>query len=134
MDAAGRLNSTFIALVAAQALHSIEEYLGRLYEVFPPATFVSGLLSSNLRCGFIEFNVALVLFGVWCFLWPIRRRWPSTAIFAWFWVAIELVNGIGHPLWSLRELAYTPGLATAPMLLILALYIAWQLRAPADAH
>ena len=134
MDAAGRLNSTFIALVGVQALHSIEEYLGGLYEVFPPATFVSGLLSSNLRRGFVEFNVALVLFGVWCFLWPIRRRWPSTAIFAWFWVAIELVNGIGHPLWSLRELAYTPGLATAPMLLILALYIAWQLRAPADAH
>ena len=117
-----------------QALHSIEEYLARLYEVFPPATFVGGLLSSNLQLGFVEFNAALVLFGVWCFPWPIRRRWPSTAIFAWFWVAMELVNGIGNPVCSLRELAYTPGVATAPMLLIVALYMAWQLRAPANAH
>jgi len=51
-----------------QAAHSIEEYFGRLYEVFPPARFVSGLISQDLQLGFIFFNLALVAFGVWCWL------------------------------------------------------------------
>jgi hypothetical protein len=124
-----RLDASFIALVGIQAAHSVEEYLGRLYEVFPPARFVSGLVSQDLRRGFIIGNVVLLSFGVWCFIWPIRRRWPSAVTIAWCWVTIEVVNGLVHPLWSLREWRYTPGVATAPMLLVLALYLARQLRA-----
>ena len=133
-----RLDASFIALVGVQAAHSVEEYLGRLYEVFPPARFVSGLLSQDLQRGFIIGNVVLVSFGLWCFFWPIRRRWSSAAMVAWFWVTIELINGVVHPLWSLRELRYTPGVATAPVLFVFALYLARQLRVknvkgPADA-
>jgi Protein of unknown function with HXXEE motif len=124
-----RLDSTFIALVGVQAAHSIEEYLGRLYDVFPPARFVSGLISRDPQRGFAIFNVVLVVFGVWCFIWPLRRRWPSAWTFGWIWVTIELINGVGHSLWSLRQFRYTPGVATAPVLLLLALYLAWQLRA-----
>jgi hypothetical protein len=124
-----RLESTFIALVGVQAAHSVEEYVGRLYEVFPPARFVSGLISQDLQRGFVIVNCVLVLFGVWCFIWPLRRRWPSAPMFAWLWVTIELINGVGHPLWSLVRLRYTPGVATAPVLLMLALYLAAQLRA-----
>jgi hypothetical protein len=123
-----RMQGTFLALVTVQALHSLEEYRGRLYEVFPPARLISGLISQNLERGFVIFNIALVGFGLWCFFWPIRRGWPSAALFAWFWVGIELVNGVGHPLWSLVELRYTPGVATAPLLLVLALSLAWQLH------
>jgi len=119
-----RFQATFVALVVAQAAHSIEEYFGRLYEVFPPARFVSGLISQNLRLGFIIFNVALVTFGAWCCLWPARRRTPSLTVVTWFWVVIELINGIGHPLWSIREMRYTPGVATAPVLLVLAIALA----------
>jgi hypothetical protein len=43
----------FLALVIAQAAHSIEEYVFRLYDVFAPARFVSRLISANLRTGFI---------------------------------------------------------------------------------
>jgi hypothetical protein len=111
-------------------LHSLEEYRGRLYDVFPPARLVSGLISENREHGFIIFNVALVAFGFWCYLWPVRRGWPSATGLAWMWVAIELVNGIGHPLWSIAVVGYTPGIATAPFLLVLALYLAWQLREP----
>jgi len=124
-----RLDASFIALMAIQAVHSVEEYLGRLYEVFPPARFVSGLVSQDLQRGFIIGNVALVTFGLWCFVWPIRRRWRSAATIGWVWVTIELINGTVHSLWSLRELSYTPGVATAPLLLVLALYLARQLRA-----
>jgi hypothetical protein len=56
------------------------------------------------------------------------RGWPVAVSLAWFWVAIEIINGIVHPLWSLREGGYTPGLATAPILLLLAVYLAHQLR------
>lgn len=124
-----RFQSTFLALMVAQGAHSIEEYLGRLYEVFAPARFVSGLISPNLERGFLIFNGLLVLFGFWCFLWPVRRGWPSAVPLAWLWVGIELLNGVGHPLWSLRQGGYTPGVVTAGILLILALYLARQLRA-----
>jgi len=124
-----RFQSTFLALVVAQVAHSTEEYLGRLYEVFAPARFVSGLISQDLERGFLIFNGLLVLFGFSCFLWPVRRGWPSAVPLAWLWVAIELLNGIGHPLWSLRQQRYTPGVVTAGILLIIALYLARQLRA-----
>ena len=124
-----RFQATFLALIVAQAAHSTEEYLGRLYESFAPARFVSGVISQDLERGFLIFNAALVLFGFGCFLWPVRRGWPSAVPLAWFWVAIELLNGIGHPLWSLRQLRYTPGVATAVILLIIALYLIRQLRA-----
>ena len=67
------------------------------------------------------------MFGLWCFIWPVRGRWPSAAPLVWLWVLIELINGIGHPLWTLAEWKYTPGVATAPFLLFPALYLAWQL-------
>jgi hypothetical protein len=45
---------------------------------------------------------------------------------------VELINGIGHPLWTLRQGGYTPGVATAPVLLVLAASLALQLRAAGD--
>ena len=46
---------------------------------------------------------------------------------AWIWVTIGLVNGVGHPLWSLRIGGYAPGVATAPLLFVIALYLAARL-------
>jgi hypothetical protein len=124
-----RFQLSFLALVATQSAHSVEEYVGRLYEVFPPARLVSGLVSSDLERGFVIFNVALVTFGLWCFVGPVRGQWPSAIPLVWFWVVIELINGIGHPIWTFAAGRYTPGVATAPFLLFLALYLAWQLHA-----
>lgn len=120
------VRTAFGLLIAAQAAHSIEEYLGRLWEVFPPAAFVSGLVSSNREVGFIVLNVALVAFGFWCFLWPVSRAWAVAPRLISIWIAIEIVNGLGHPLWSLLQGRYTPGVATAPILLLLALNLARQ--------
>jgi hypothetical protein len=122
-----RRTVAFGALVLAQAAHSVEEYMGRLWETFPPARLLTGLVSQDHERGFLVINIALVAFGVWCFVWPIRRDWPAAASFAWIWVAIQAINGVGHPLWSLRLGGYTPGVATAPVLLVLALYLARQL-------
>jgi len=123
-----RFQLTFGALVVAQTAHSIEEYLGRLWETFPPAAFLTGLVSSDREVGFLVLNGALVGFGFWSLLWPVRRSWPSVPALAWTWVVIEMINGIGHPAWSLRQNTYTPGVVTAPILLVLALSLAIQLR------
>lgn len=88
-----RIAASFGALVLAQSAHSVEEYAGRLWESFPPAPFVSGLVSTDLERGFVIANILLVTF------------------------IIELVNGIGHPLWTLRQGGYTPGVGTAPFCL-----------------
>jgi hypothetical protein len=123
-----RFQIAFGALVLAQAAHSVEEYAGRLWESFPPARFLTGLISRDLETGFLVINTALVAFGAWSFFWPVRRGWSSAVPLAWVWVTIQVINGVGHPLWSLRQGGYTPGVATAPLLLILALYLAHKLR------
>jgi hypothetical protein len=122
-----RARSVFLLLVAVQAAHSIEEYAFALYEVLPPARLVSSLLSSDLAVGFAILNASLVAFGLWCYLVPMRRSWPSARAWAWLWVGIELGNGVGHPLLALRNGGYFPGLATSPLLLVLASYLAARL-------
>jgi hypothetical protein len=123
-----RFTLTFAALILAQALHSTEEIIFRLWESFPPARFISTAVSpADPERGFIVLNILLVAFGAWCFFWPMRRAWPIARSIAWLWVVVEIINGIVHPLWALRVGGYAPGVATAPLLLILALYLARQL-------
>lgn len=130
-----RLKATFGALILAQAAHSAEEYFGHLWESFPPARLLTGLVSSNHELSFILLNVLLLAFGAWCFVWPVRHGWPVAVRLAWLWAVVEIVNGIVHPLWSLREGGYTPGLATAPVLLALGAYLAYQLlRTTREMH
>lgn len=123
-----RLEMAFSALVLAQTAHSVEEYVGRLWESFPPARFVSGLVSSDLELGFLIVNATIIALGVWCLLWPVRQRWPSAATLMWVWVAIESLNAIGHSGWAIAQGGYVPGVATAPLLLISATYLGRELR------
>ena len=133
MSGLSRYESTFGALILVQAAHSIEESIGRLWESFPPARFVAGLASTDHERGFVTLNVLLVAFGIWCYLWPIRRQWGFAISLAWMWVVIETINGIVHPLWSIMNRGYTPGLGTAPVLLVLAIILASQLRQRAQS-
>ena len=119
--------TAFLALVLAQTAHSLEEYYGRLWEVFPPATFLTGLVSEDREFGFIVINAGLVLFGLWCAAWPVRMQWPVAKGFIGFWIVIELINGVGHPLWSIARGGYTPGVVTAVPLFFVALYLCWTL-------
>ncbi len=73
-------------------------------------------------------NIGLVAFALWCWLWPVGRRWRVAVPLAWAWVAVEVINGLGHLLWALDQGGYTPGVGTAPVLLVLATYLARQLR------
>lgn len=119
-----RVKTAFGALILAQLAHSTEECVGRLWESFPPARLLTSLFSSDRELTFIVLNIALVTFGLWCLLFPVRREWPSATRFVWFWVVLETINGFVHPAWSLRQGGYTPGVLTAPLLLAIALYLA----------
>ena len=122
-----RSQYTFLALILAQAAHSVEEYVFGLYQVFGPARFVSGLLSDDLARGFIIANAALVLFGLWCYMARVRTGHRSAVAWAWLWVFVECGNGVAHPVIALMRGAYFPGVATAPALLALSIYLAAQI-------
>jgi hypothetical protein len=121
---------TFLGLILVQAAHSVEEYAFRLYEVFPPARFVSGFVSNDLRSGFLVLNLAIVGFGLWCYLVPVRRGVRYARGLSWFWIVLELVNGAVHLTFALAAMRYWPGAATAPILLAVAGSLALQLRRP----
>jgi hypothetical protein len=55
-----RNKTVFLILVLAQGLHSIEEYIGRLWEVFPPTKYLV-LFSSGKKRIFILSWIGLVL-------------------------------------------------------------------------
>ncbi len=119
-----RSQTAFLALVLAQAAHSIEEYSFALYEVFPVARFASSLVSSDLATGFAVLNSLFVVFGLWCYGVPVRLGWSSARPLGWLWVAIELGNAVGHTALALRAGGYFPGVGTAPFLLVLAIVLA----------
>jgi hypothetical protein len=113
-----------VFLVIAQAAHSIEEYRFRIFEVFGPARFVSGLVSNNLATGFIVINVSFVIFGIWCAMRPEHRVVRGVA---WFWTLLEFANGAGHCLVAASQRGYFPGVATAPLLIGTSSYLAVRL-------
>jgi hypothetical protein len=120
----------FLLLIIAQAMHSIEEYFTGLYDVFAPARFVSSLVSSDIPAGFLIVNAALVGFGLWCWAVPVRSGWSAARGLAWFWTVLEFGNGAGHVVLALSRGGYFPGAATAPVLLLLAMWLAVLLGSP----
>ena len=114
----------FLLLILAQGAHSIEEYVTKLYEVYAPARFVSSLVSNDLAVGFLVVNAPLVIFGLWCWAVPVRSGWHAARGLIWFWIILELGNGIGHLWLAWSRGGYFPGAATAPLLLGLAAWMA----------
>jgi len=114
----------FLLLIVAQAAHSVEEYVTRLYEVFAPARFVSGLISHDLAFGFLIGNAALVAFGLWCWAVPVRSGWRAARGLIWFWTILELGNGTSHSFFALSRGGYFPGVITAPLLLFFSIWLA----------
>jgi hypothetical protein len=125
-----RVRGTFALLVLAQAAHSVEEYLGRLWEALLPPRVVSLVFSSDPERGFLVANVVIVVFGLWCCAWPVRRNWRIAPTLVWGWVMVEIANGILHPLAALVFWRYIAGVVTAPLLLVVAVRLAVLLRRP----
>jgi hypothetical protein len=118
----------FLALILAQAAHSVEEYAFRLYDVLAPARYVSSLIGVDRQIGFVIVNSALVLFGLWCWAARVGPGRGAARGLAWFWALLEMANGCAHLVLAARAGGYFPGLATAPLLLGLGGWLALVLR------
>jgi hypothetical protein len=114
---AGRVERLFLALILSQGLHSIEEYVFRLYDVLAPARWVSGALGIDRAIGFVIANSLLVAFGLWCYFARVRPSHPAGRGWAWFWTILEGANGITHLALAAAAGGYFPGAATAPLLI-----------------
>ena len=122
------VRNIFLALILAQAAHSVEEYAFRLYDVLAPARYVSALFGVDRQIGFVIVNSALVLFGLGCWLARVRTGRPGWRGFAWFWALLEIVNGCAHLVLAALARGYFPGLATAPLLIGLGAVLVLRLR------
>jgi hypothetical protein len=122
-----RIKIGFLLLVLSQGLHSIEEYYTQLWTVLAPARFLSSLVSEDLKIGFLIINAAIFLVATFCWIITTGKNKISNQALIWFWVFIEGLNGIGHLLLALNAGSYFPGLITAPLLLILSIYLWRQL-------
>ena len=119
----------FFLLLIAQVAHSVEECLTRLFEVFAPARFVSGLVSEDLALGFAVVNAAFIGVGAWCYVGPVRAGGVAGQIAAAVWIAIELANGLGHITIAAMSGAYFSGSLTAVFLIVTAVCLAFSLLA-----
>jgi hypothetical protein len=126
MEPGKKIKITFLILVFFQTIHSAEEYFGKLWESFPPARFACGLVSDNPETGFLILNIGIFVIGliVWIIITFINFH-PFYKI-VWFWIHLELINGIAHTIWSFSRDDYEPGVLTAPILFIIVIYI-WNL-------
>jgi hypothetical protein len=126
MPAAARL--LFLALVLAQALHSVEEYVFRLWDVLAPARAVANAFGLPPALGFAAANAALVAFGLWCYFARVRPGRASAAVYAWGWAIVEGANGAAHLALARNAGGYFPGAVTAVLLLVLAIALGASLR------
>jgi len=117
----------FLLLVTIQAAHSVEEYWARLYDVLPPARYVSGLVSADRATGFTIINAAIIALGACCYAFPIRSGLRAGRTVAWLWLAIEFANGTGHVLLAASAGGYFPGAFTGAALVVAALGLAASL-------
>src|SRR5688500_14477982 len=110
MSRAGR--NLFLLLIAAQALHSVEEYYSRLFDRFMPVRDIAEVIGLERPFGFAIANILLVGFGFWCWIARVGPNRPSARAFAWFWALLECANGIAHVALAVAARGYFPALAT----------------------
>ncbi len=115
-----RANRLFLVLVLLQALHSVEEYAFRFYEIFPPARYLNRLFPGIARPGFIIFNALLIVFGLAGWRYAMQPDRGGARAVVWIWVVIELYNGVAHIVWAIMIGGYNPGLYSAPALALVA--------------
>ena len=118
----------FLGLAISQAVHSLEEFYFRLYDVFAPARFLSGVISDNLALGFAVINSLIVAYIFWTYFRRVRPAARSATAWIWAWSLLELGNGIGHIIFAAD--AYFPGVLTAPLLLLFSLALVYRLVHP----
>jgi hypothetical protein len=80
-----------------------------------------------LEFGFLIINVSLFAFGVFSWIIIARKDNIASQILIWFFIILEFINGIGHPIWALSEMDYIPGLVSSLIILFLDINLTRQI-------
>ncbi len=123
----------FLLLVIFQAMHSIEEFTFGLYAWLAPFKWLESAIPGASPVVFGVLNIGFFVLGLWAYFGSVRPGLRSAGAWITIWCVVEILNGIGHPLWSLTAGAYVPGTVTAPLLLVTALTLLWQWNRSARA-
>lgn len=118
LDDRTKLVGVFLLGISCQCAHFIEEFTTGFHMLFPPL-FGLTPISAEL---FVGFNV------FWLGIWAIAAfgviRNSRVAYFpVWFFGLAMCLNGIAHPLLSVWQSGYFPGLVTSPVVGIMGLMI-----------
>ena len=125
-DLAGRERTLrlFLAGLAVQSLHFMEEFVTRFQDRFP------GLLGLPAwpENFFVVFNLT------WLSIWilsaiGLQRGYRFTLFPLWFFAIAAVANGIAHPVLALVKRGYFPGLITSPILGVLGVLLWLRLQA-----
>lgn len=133
-EMAARTSSAFLVLIAAQAVHSVEEYMFELYDRLAPARAVSEALGFDRAAGFLVANALLVGLGLMCWLLWVRYGRSAGRAVAWAWALLETLNAVAHFALAAAAGGYFPGLATAPLLIGGAVAVCFGLVSSAGAR
>jgi hypothetical protein len=118
-----RLTFRFWLLGLAQAAHSIEEVLARLYDFFWVATgrlheivpAITPVRMTPRTFALLNLSFIAILLGSVPF---VRARKAPALALAGIAGVIEILNGIGHTTGAIWFRGYVPGVATAPFLFV----------------
>jgi hypothetical protein len=119
-----RISILFLLLVLAHILHAIEEYFGKLWEIYTPAIFICNLISPDPEKGFFIINSVFIFLSLGYWGFSIRK---GSFSFIWVWIVLQTMNVTGHIVWTLYKGIYTPGIITAFIILVLIILLVRQL-------
>ncbi len=123
----------YLLLGLAQAAHSIEEMRSGLYEFFWTMTgavhsYVPSFPQFRMEAGtFASINMALIalVLAVVPFV-RAGREWAL--VLAGVVALVEILNGVAHLTAAFVFRGYVPGAASAPLLLLLGIFVLRELR------
>ena len=127
------IRPAYLSLIILQAIHSVEEFMLRFYEQFPPMRLIYQDAPHLAKPAFAVSNVFLFFIGLVCFYYWVRpaRRGAGTVV--WIWIAIESFNVIAHSVWAVLTRGYNPGLATVFLFVPLLVWLWHSMRSASSA-
>jgi uncharacterized protein with HXXEE motif len=118
-----------IAAILVQSAHFAEELATGFHQRFPE---LLGLAPWSVRF-FVSFN--LIWLAAWVLgVFGLAARWRVALFPLWFLGLGCVVNGIAHPLFSLRTGGYFPGLVTSPLVGVAGVLLLRGLSRVTDAN
>ena len=123
-----QIKTAFLAMIVLQTIHSIEEFIFKIYAVSPQMKLVFQYAPDLAKPAFVASNLLLNLFGFICFFYWVRPAKPAARRVVWLGLGVQFVTVAGHFIWTIKVSGYHPGLATVPLFIPLIIYVVYQLR------